>query len=638
MVSLRRTALLIVLGASAWACVGPAVRPDGGPSTDGPITDGGSLDATAGGFDATVCDPSAEPCDEIGLTRCAAAGVQTCAAPPTCPQVWSAPQACPGASSCLDERCQTMAGQPGSFHALTVDTGTTARAYFLHVPPDYTFHHAWPLVFDFHGNSTDPAPEEELGLAEEVALADGERFILVRPRSLPGTPSWNVSDRDEDFAFTMKLLDAIATDYRIDFSRIYAFGYANGANAIGQLMGASRHPHLFSGYAFLGGGMWVDPGELFTPSPRIYVATGYRDYLYGSVRDLQAKLDALMVPAEQRLTRQDDSAHDLYPARYAEAWAWLDRGVRPALGTLTATHGWTRRDFPSSSEPLTRIVRSGSSLDVFATSAQGAIWLLPGGTGAWTQAVTFLDAPALSAICILPTGEGVAAGETFVASTSNGGGRWAPVNSIPEFGGTFFSHSYILAMTCAKPHRFIGGGYYTGVVSDNGGDSWSGARIRTFTSTPAQLADLRIRSSSTSTAVIAAGFGYLGRSSDATNFTQLNLPPTVDARWLYAIAGGAHGNWWVVGDHGTILVSNDDGMTWSDRSVPAPDLYAVDFRNASSGLAVGAHGAALWTGDGGRTWLDVSTGLDQYLGGVLWLGDHQAIAVGEGGTVLEFDR
>lgn len=58
-----------------------------------------------------------------------------------------------------------------------------------------------------------------------------------------------------------------------------------------------------------------------------------------------------------------------------------------------------------------------------------------------------------------------------------------------------------------------------------------------------------------------------------------------------------------VGERGHIVLSDDQGTTWRQASVPVATLLtAVDFVNDSTGWAVGHGGTILKTTDGGETW------------------------------------
>jgi photosystem II stability/assembly factor-like uncharacterized protein len=58
-----------------------------------------------------------------------------------------------------------------------------------------------------------------------------------------------------------------------------------------------------------------------------------------------------------------------------------------------------------------------------------------------------------------------------------------------------------------------------------------------------------------------------------------------------------------VGQRGHVLVSDDEGRSWSQSQVPlSADLVAVSFPDAAHGWAVGHDGVVLHTVDAGRTW------------------------------------
>jgi len=58
-----------------------------------------------------------------------------------------------------------------------------------------------------------------------------------------------------------------------------------------------------------------------------------------------------------------------------------------------------------------------------------------------------------------------------------------------------------------------------------------------------------------------------------------------------------------VGEHGVIIYSDDQGMSWQQALVPTDVLLnAVAFADAQNGWAVGHFGVVLQTEDGGKTW------------------------------------
>lgn len=64
---------------------------------------------------------------------------------------------------------------------------------------------------------------------------------------------------------------------------------------------------------------------------------------------------------------------------------------------------------------------------------------------------------------------------------------------------------------------------------------------------------------------------------------------------------------WAVGHWGAILVSNDGGDTWQIQRLSSEQdrpLFAVHFFNARQGVAVGLWSLVLTTDDGGKTWTE----------------------------------
>ncbi|BCQ28702.1 glycosyl hydrolase (plasmid) [Caballeronia sp. NK8] len=87
-----------------------------------------------------------------------------------------------------------------------------------------------------------------------------------------------------------------------------------------------------------------------------------------------------------------------------------------------------------------------------------------------------------------------------------------------------------------------------------------------------------------------------------------------------------------VGEHGVVVMSDDEGKTWRQSNhVPvSATLSAVTFADAQHGWTVGQWGVILATSDGGETWqkqrIDLS--VDQPLFSVLFTTARDGIAVG----------
>lgn len=95
---------------------------------------------------------------------------------------------------------------------------------------------------------------------------------------------------------------------------------------------------------------------------------------------------------------------------------------------------------------------------------------------------------------------------------------------------------------------------------------------------------------------------------------------------LYAVAR-AGTRLVAVGQRGHIVVSENDGISWTQASVPvSTDLVAVSFPTASHGWAVGHGGVVLHSSDGGSTWVKQ---LDGRQAAALAIGHFEALASGD---------
>ncbi|PVY79777.1 photosystem II stability/assembly factor-like uncharacterized protein [Cupriavidus alkaliphilus] len=94
-----------------------------------------------------------------------------------------------------------------------------------------------------------------------------------------------------------------------------------------------------------------------------------------------------------------------------------------------------------------------------------------------------------------------------------------------------------------------------------------------------------------------------------------------------------------VGEHGIVLLSDDEGKTYRQaRSVPvSATLSAVTFTDDRQGWAVGQWGVILATRDGGETWSKqrMDTAVDQPLFSVLFTNERDGIAVGLWSLMLQ---
>lgn len=107
------------------------------------------------------------------------------------------------------------------------------REYILYIPGNYTGDEAVPLVFNFHGYTSNAS--QQLIYGDFRAIADTEGFIIAHPEGtlLNGSTHWNVGgwtigSTVDDVGFTEAMIDAISGTYNINLDRVYATGMSNG--------------------------------------------------------------------------------------------------------------------------------------------------------------------------------------------------------------------------------------------------------------------------------------------------------------------------------------------------------------------------------------------------------------------------
>ena len=122
-------------------------------------------------------------------------------------------------------------GQSVTTH--TLRHGGLEREYLLYVPAAYDGSAAVPLLFNFHGYTSNA--RDQLGYGNFRPLADTANFIVVAPQGtkLEGRTHWNVGgwtyqSTVDDVGFTAALLDQLTEEYNVDERRVYATGMSNG--------------------------------------------------------------------------------------------------------------------------------------------------------------------------------------------------------------------------------------------------------------------------------------------------------------------------------------------------------------------------------------------------------------------------
>lgn len=124
----------------------------------------------------------------------------------------------------------------GAFAQQTINASIThdgmQRDYILYVPAIYDGTTNVPLLFNFHGYTSNA--NQQLFYGDFRPIADTANFIVVHPQGTldnTGNTHFNVGwggSSVDDFSFTSALLDTLISQYAIDADRVYSTGMSNG--------------------------------------------------------------------------------------------------------------------------------------------------------------------------------------------------------------------------------------------------------------------------------------------------------------------------------------------------------------------------------------------------------------------------
>lgn len=147
---------------------------------------------------------------------------------------------------------------PDELTAETLQVGTRTRSFGIRIPKTYDPQVAYPVVFLLHGNGGDGA---NLYSFFKFQSASGEKAILIYPDA--ENLDWDLytpSATNKDVAFVEAMIANVASRYTVDTTRVFAWGWSNGAFFANQL--ACRRSALFRGIASHAGGAPYEPNDL----------------------------------------------------------------------------------------------------------------------------------------------------------------------------------------------------------------------------------------------------------------------------------------------------------------------------------------------------------------------------------------
>lgn len=107
------------------------------------------------------------------------------------------------------------------------------REFIIYIPASYTGDTPVPLVFNFHGYTSNAS--EQMNYGDFRPIADTANFIVVHPEGtlFDGNTHFNVGgftagSTVDDVGFTAAMIEQLEAEYNIDSDRIYSTGMSNG--------------------------------------------------------------------------------------------------------------------------------------------------------------------------------------------------------------------------------------------------------------------------------------------------------------------------------------------------------------------------------------------------------------------------
>lgn len=179
-------------------------------------------------------------------------------------------------------------------------------------------------------------------------------------------------------------------------------------------------------------------------------------------------------------------------------------------------------------------------------------------------------------------------------------------------------------------HAVVAGNHGVILYTADGGSSWKAAQVPK-SDNPNKLFRVRIFDG---VAWAVGEFGSLLRSDDK-GVTWTRAMDEKDRAWNDVFFHGQNG--WLVGEFGTVMRTTDGGATWTQNELDNKvSLMGVDFRDDQHGVAVGLTGTLLITSDGGASWRDVPPLTREHLLDIAW-DENRWVAVGDKGVMVTSD-
>lgn len=245
-------------------------------------------------------------------------------------------------------------------------------------------------------------------------------------------------------------------------------------------------------------------------------------------------------------------------------------------------------------------------------------------TLAWLRDVYFLNEQ---------TGWIVGSGGTFL-TTTDGGKNWIKKKDFIEdnIRQIYFADEQNGWLLCERNLFSLGENSPSYLLKTvNGGVSWD--RIE-FTDNQRKRITKIFFTKNGSAWAIGEGGAFYAMQDDKKTWKRSSSP----VRYLLfdgIFTGDSHGV--VVGAGGSILFTEDAGLSWNKASVlgnPETKLNSVFFLNQKNGWTVGSQGKIFQTVNGGKTWREQKTNIAKDLTDVFFSSSAEGWVIGDEGTIL----
>ncbi|HEX9530946.1 MAG TPA: PHB depolymerase family esterase [Acidimicrobiales bacterium] len=125
--------------------------------------------------------------------------------------------------------CSPTRPQPAGLSTVTMSYQGQDRTYALYVPASYSGTTSVPVVFEFHGYSSNAFQQVVYG--DFRPLADRDGFVIVAPNGQGRDQHYNLTREpglQDDVAFVGAVADRVESQLCVDRRRIYATGMSDG--------------------------------------------------------------------------------------------------------------------------------------------------------------------------------------------------------------------------------------------------------------------------------------------------------------------------------------------------------------------------------------------------------------------------